>query len=494
MTVETTSEASAGLAPIDVVTASAGTGKTHRLTRAYLDAVAAGVAPDAILATTFTRKAAAELLERIRGDLSRSGRTEAARDVLTARIGTVNALFGRIAGEFALESGRSPVADVVAEERAAALFAAAADGVIRRHGPAIEPAAARLRLEDWRGLVQSIGALARQNGIAADDLAESAVRSLRGLLALLPEARADEEGLDRALGEAVVVAVAAIEAAGDGCVKKTAEALAALKDAAAALAGGRPLPWVDWVRLTKLDPGARWRATIQAVHEAAGVHPAHPRLHRDLRALVEGVFRCAAEAMDDYDRFKRARGLVDFVDQEHEALTLLGRADVRRLLAERVELALVDEFQDTSPIQLALFLALAGVVRRSVWVGDAKQAIYGFRGTDPALIGAVLARVPPATGGMPERLPRGYRSRPGLVAFHNALFGAAFPAVGIPRGDAQVAECERTDGPDQPVPLEVWTLAGKSWNPGCSPRPCGGRGKARRCCGHWTRHAGVCCT
>ncbi|WP_448190488.1 UvrD-helicase domain-containing protein [Azospirillum sp. sgz301742] len=460
----TTTPSPTPLSPIDVVTASAGTGKTHRLTGAYLDAVAAGMAPGAILATTFTRKAAAELLERIRGRLLAEGRTDAARDVLAGRIGTVNALFGRIAAEFALEAGRSPVADVVGEERGAALFAAAADGVIRRHGAIIEAAAERLRIDDWRGLVQDIGALARQNGIAAAGLTESAARSLAGLLALLPAPVAEAERLDHALADAVMGVVTAIEAAGDTGVKKTAEALAVLRDAAAVLADGRFLPWVEWVRLGKLDAGAGWREAMQPVHAAASAHAAHPRLHADLRALVVGVFRCAAEAMEEYERFKRVQGLVDFVDQEHEALTLLERDDVRALLAERVDLALVDEFQDTSPIQLALFLALAGVVRRSVWVGDAKQAIYGFRGTDPALIGAVVSCVPPATGGTPDRLPRSYRSRPGLVAFHNDLFGAAFPPVGIAREDALVPECERSDDPGLPPPLELWTLAGKSWD------------------------------
>ena len=176
------------------------------------------------------------------------------------------------------------------------------------------------------------------------------------------------------------------------------------------------------------------------------------------------MFRCAAEAMADYERFKRTQGLVDFVDQEQEALALLRLPDVRRQLAERFELALVDEFQDTSPIQLTLFLELAGIVRRSAWVGDAKQAIYGFRGTDPELIRVVVARVPPATGGRSERLPRSYRSRPGLVAFHNALFGAAFPPTGIPLDQTVVAECQRTDQPDEPPPLEVWTLEGKNWD------------------------------
>lgn len=452
------------LSPIDVVTASAGTGKTYRLATAFRDAVAAGTEPGRILATTFTRKAAAELLERVRGRLIAEGHGDAARDALTGAIGTVNAVFGRIASDFALEAGRSPVADVIGEDRMSTLFAAAADTVIRGHGPTIEPAAWRLRVEDWRDLVRMVSAFARQNAIEPADLAASAARSLDGLLALLPPPAADGDSLDAALARAVRDAVSAIEGGGEITVKKTLEALALLKEAAAALTNGRPLAWAAWVRLAKLDAGARWKGVAQAVVTTAEAHGRHPRLHADLRALVEGVFTCAAEAMADYAEFKRIQGLVDFVDQEQEALALLRRPDVRSLLAERFELALVDEFQDTSPIQLALFLELAGIVRRSIWVGDAKQAIYGFRGTDPDLIRAVVAQVPPATGGRPERLPRSYRSRPGLVAFHNDLFGAAFPPTGIPQDQTIVSECDRKDPPAEPPPLEVWTLEGKSWD------------------------------
>src|SRR5438094_1628729 len=51
--------------PHQVIRASAGSGKTHQLTNRYLGLLAAGVKPDAILATTFTRKAAGEILERV---------------------------------------------------------------------------------------------------------------------------------------------------------------------------------------------------------------------------------------------------------------------------------------------------------------------------------------------------------------------------------------------------------------------------------------------
>ena len=70
------------------------------------------------------------------------------------------------------------------------------------------------------------------------------------------------------------------------------------------------------------------------------------------------------------------------------------------VISEEFDLLVVDEFQDTNPIQLALFIRLAALVKHgAVWVGDVKQAIYGFRGSDPALMDAVLASV------APERMP-----------------------------------------------------------------------------------------
>ncbi len=123
------------------------------------------------------------------------------------------------------------------------------------------------------------------------------------------------------------------------------------------------------------------------------------------------------------------------------ALELLSLPEVREVLAEQLDLVLVDEFQDTSPLQLAIFLKLAELAGQSVWVGDPKQAIFGFRGTDPALMDAaieslaspsrdpdlVAAAVDAVAGRAPvETLSTSYRSRPHLVALTNAIFARAF--------------------------------------------------------------------
>lgn len=450
------------IAPIDLITASAGTGKTHRLAEEFLSRLDGEVGPGAVLATTFTRKAAAELLERVRQHLIAAGRTEEAQLALGGYIGTVNAVFGRLAGEFALEAGRSPVAEVIPEDRVDALFAVAAEAAIVRYTDRVDPPARRLGQEDWRGTLRRLVALARQNDIAPDAFPAAAQRSWHGLAAYLPMAAADGEALDRTLHRAVTDAVTAIEG-GTDATKETAKALETLREAARDLSdGGSRLAWAEWARLAKLKTGKLSRAIAETVSKAASVHPSHPRLHADLRTFIEGLFHCAAEALDQYAAFKAARGLVDFVDQEQAALALFDRPAVADVLAERLAVALVDEVQDTSPIQLALFLKLARLVRHSVWVGDPKQSIYGFRGTDPELIQAVVARIVPATGGRTERLTKSWRARPGLVSFVNDLFAAAFPPHGIPAEDVRILACARTDLPGQQAPLAVWTLDGKT--------------------------------
>jgi ATP-dependent exoDNAse (exonuclease V) beta subunit len=174
------------------------------------------------------------------------------------------------------------------------------------------------------------------------------------------------------------------------------------------------------------------------------------------------VFACAAEALAAYERYKRTWGFVDFVDQDCLALALLGRADVRAQLSERVQSVFVDELQDTSPLQLAVFIDLSQIAESSVWVGDPKQSIYGFRGTDPELIARVAQKVRAATGGDDVTLRKNYRSRPGLIAFFNDAFGHTFELAGLPARAVRIDEVHRVDLPGQSAPLTVWKLAGKT--------------------------------
>ncbi|MBR3880629.1 MAG: UvrD-helicase domain-containing protein, partial [Mailhella sp.] len=124
-----------------VIKASAGTGKTHNLTGFYLGSLGhvskkwtaedkekfllkgkTACAPEDIIAVTFTKKAAAELKERLRQDLLKEGRYDEAARVDGSLIGTVHSVCLRLLQEYALEAGNSPVAEELSEDDGAVLF------------------------------------------------------------------------------------------------------------------------------------------------------------------------------------------------------------------------------------------------------------------------------------------------------------------------------------------------------------------------------------
>src|SRR5262249_15238667 len=94
--------------------------------------------------------------------------------------------------------------------------------------------------------------------------------------------------------------------------------------------------------------------------------------------------RVAAEAVQTYRERKRQNGVVDFQDLLIMARDLLrDHPDVRARLQERYRFVLIDELQDTDPVQVRLVELLCGgglTAGKLFAVGDSKQAIYRFRG------------------------------------------------------------------------------------------------------------------
>ena len=451
---------------VDIVTASAGTGKTYRLTEMIEAEVVADRNPEAILATTFTVKSAEELRERIRARLLEKGLTAQAVRLLGARIGTVNSVCGGLIGEFALGLGLSPVAEVISDNAQTRVFRQAADDAIARHASELDDLARRLghfegqEHHDWRDDVNDIVGRARANDMAPEKFGEFARRSAEGFVRIAPKPLAGETeaSLDAALGGAVAALLARYPN-NEALSKGTVKALDRLREIARAPKTA-DVSWADWARLAKLGGTAADDPYFEPLRKAASAFPRHPRLIENVDRYIRTVFACAAEAIDAYQQHKGKWGLVDFVDQERLALSLFKRPDLAPSLSERIESVYVDEFQDTSPLQLALFVALSQIAQTSAWVGDPKQAIYGFRGADPELIARVAPKIQEAMNGEGQTLGKNYRSRPGLVAFANDAFGETFLAMGLPKKSVRVEETDRDDLPDQRTSLNVWHLQG----------------------------------
>jgi ATP-dependent helicase/nuclease subunit A len=455
-----------------LIGASAGSGKTYRLTEVVTSAVdptrAEPVSLEGLVAVTYTQKGAAELASRIRQSFGRAGAHAMTPRLPLAYIGTVHAVCLRLVKEFAIDAGLSPLVDVMPGAEARMLRQALEWGLEPEFRARIDSLAQSFELRwdpktkriDWLTPVQDIMTLARSNRVAPGLLPAMAERSASRLLELLGPAEPDGEALEAELRRALEAASDALAHIDDG-VKATNEVREKVEEALKSARKGR-LKWSDWVRLQRLKPGKAALAAVAPLQAVAARVDGHPEFQASLRELTYAVYEAARRGLTFYDEWKKRRRIIDFVDMLDRALTLVEHPDVRAELSRRFELLVVDEFQDTSPIQLALFVRLHELAGRSTWVGDRKQCIFEYAGADPELMEAAAEWARQA-GGTIEHLPHNWRSRPELVESCNALFSAALGPHGY--DPAEVAT-----SPKRPAlealgalpPLGFWALETKN--------------------------------
>jgi len=440
------------MSAITFISAGAGSGKTTRLTEILAQKLLAKeVEPDGIIATTFTNKAAAELKERVRAALLKQGRQDLALSIFEARIGTVNSVCGGMLHRFAFELGLSVEQKVLDEHAAMEHLSRALDTAVGSESlAAVTALSRRLGRADrrtgellWKDDVKAVIDHARYNHIDPEAFAAFARRNADELLALFPPAAQGnlEERVRSEIAGLIPITETHLSTKPQ---KNTAAYLELLRHFDQSLETGR-FTWSAWLKMAKAKPAkALHDATLQIENLCRQV-AGHPGLHQDIRDYLDTVFSIAAGALDIYQEQKRRLGFVDFADQESMLLDGLDNPAVKERLRERLDLLLVDEFQDTSPIQLALFLKLSTLARETYWVGDSKQAIYGFRGGDARLMKAVLDFLP---GDGREILGRSWRSVPSLVNAMNAVFGKTFSSA-MEREEI-VLHPEREEHPSQP--------------------------------------------
>ncbi len=439
-----------------IISAGAGSGKTYRLTHEMTRLLEGEVRADGIIATTFTNKAAAELQERVRVSLLAKGKTTEADELANAMIGTVHALGVRLLQRFAFEAGVSPQVDIIAEEDQQQLFNDALATVLTEERvDQMESLSERLGLTkrnrgDWREVLKQLTEIARSNDFSAAVLEKSRDQSFATFQDLLgapnpPGATAYEEQLQSLLRGTI----ARLEHNED-TTKKTKGAISTLQGFLRSLENRGYLFWHEWAKLSKLGVGAKSREDIKDLADFTYHHYQHPGFHEDVKRFNTLLFDLAIAAIEEFDRYKKKRGLIDYTDMETQVNKLLDHPLVREVLQSEIDLLMVDEFQDTSPIQLEIFLKLSRIARYSIWVGDPKQSIYGFRGADPALMQAIIAQ----QGGIrPEDIQSfSWRSRELIVYTTNALFTKAFP--NLPEAQVALKPKRCRDGRGQPDCLE----------------------------------------
>ncbi|MCA9562754.1 MAG: UvrD-helicase domain-containing protein, partial [Myxococcales bacterium] len=189
---------------------------------------------------------------------------------------------------------------------------------------------------------------------------------------------------------------------------------------------------------------------LSKVRESGYVRAEEPVGASIERRYGAAIWRVLDRLSNRFDQEKRRVAQIDFSDMQQMARQLLAaHPDVRREVKENISVLLVDEFQDTNPIQRDLTLLLAEEAaaqtpwpssgmpsdyqigsRRLFVVGDPKQAIYNFRGADVSVFHEVEERVL-NQGGDRFALQTNYRSRPTLVDSGNQLLSEVLSGEGL---------------------------------------------------------------
>ena len=341
---------------ITIVGASAGSGKTYRLTQEISKAIDPNgtdhLPLESLVAVTYTKKAHAELATRIRQKLVGAGAFDAALRLPLAYLGTVHAMCLRLLQEFAIDAGLSPNVDVVAEDAGKLLRQSLEASLPHEAHEDLDRLAYRFKLRwqpitkrhEWLGPVSDIMDLARSNRIAAEDLPKMAERSAAGLLALLPPPENDGDALDGALARELALALKKLKSANDG-IGTTTTAIGELEEATA-LQRDDALDWCHWAKLARVAAAKGSDPLLVKLREVASRYEAHPRLHRELRDLTFAIFGAARVGLTAYREWKERRRVVDYVDMLDRALDLVSHPRVEGELRNRLKLVVVDEFQE----------------------------------------------------------------------------------------------------------------------------------------------------
>jgi ATP-dependent helicase/nuclease subunit A len=453
-----------------LVEAAAGTGKTTCMLGRMISLLRTGTCGKIrhLAAVTFTRKAAAELrgrfqigLEKAAGEAEgreRENLEKALEEIEQCFIGTIHSFCARLLRERPVEARVDLDFREVDEEEDGRLRKEAWDlftaGVLARdpggeNGPAEELERIGLGLQDLETTFGDRFANfpdvdewpVPQEGGRLDRLEETVERvrayadHMRRLAARLPRG---DWGTDSMIWEYVDLPRRVAHCRD----LNSAPALMEILERFSKKRTARQNVWMRGDGFTRDDvrrEQARWDAFRTEVAE--------PMLRAWHELRYGPVIRILQEARRAYDDLRQARGLLNYQDLLMKAAALLrDKPLVRAYFAERFRFLLVDEFQDTDPVQAEVMLLLtASDNAETRWrlcrprpgslfvVGDPKQSIYRFRRADIVTYNEVKEIIGKGDReeeqGLVLDLTANFRTSPGLIEWVNRVFGPQEPAT-----------------------------------------------------------------
>lgn len=423
---------------VTYINASAGSGKTYTLTHKLAELIKSGlVRPEQVIMTTFTVKAANEMKEEAKKVLYENGLFEAATQLDQAMIGTIHSVANSLIKKYWFFLGLSPDMGVMAEEDTQFYISqslselptheelnqlhAFCESVGIQYG--YFSGKNGLNYDFWKSDIEKVIALTTNYEIESYD--KSVRESLDFVHGFVhPSIKLDysPETLLAILDEHVSFAGTQRES------KKKQDVLTEVRR----LKRGVNAPTISWYkRLSSVlnswtKCGARGNQMREELAELWHSELVYKKQERYILLL----FQLAERWKERFRTFKKERNLLDYNDMEKYLRDLLANKELAEEIRMGYRYLFVDEYQDCSPIQVKIFDRLSELMVHSYWVGDYKQAIYGFRGSDITLTKAVVDRIATGENGCDtETLDTSYRSLPGIVEVCNETFKRTFKGV-----------------------------------------------------------------
>lgn len=438
--------------PLTLVKAGAGAGKTFRLKETLTQWVLQGrVKPENILAVTYTNAGAAEMRERIRADLLEASLKSSETDINpgaidNAQISTIHGFGLSLIERFAYKKGISPKPRQLTETEEKQLI---------KHTTAQLETVSRIteqldlygytgtknndgftsKTDQFRKDVQSIINRLRNLGQGMGDDKERAASSQRLIQAAQKKLRelysshlGDADQLNTSLWNTIQSLKQRFDSQRD--MDKNIGFNASLSTFVENLYSATPeqisKDWKLWANL-QADEKLREHKKVNKHFAADSIHDVwdaaaklsnHPGPLKQAQQHAKILLEAAFQALNIYQEGKESAGLVDFSDMVHLAEQILADEQCLEELTNEIDCLVIDEFQDTNPLQYALLQHFQKAGVPTFIVGDLKQSIMSFQGADSRIFSTLLKN---AGDGERFELMQNWRSTQGVMQFINAM-------------------------------------------------------------------------
>lgn len=451
---------------VTYINASAGSGKTYTLTHTLADLISdQKVKPEQVIMTTFTVKAASEMKEEAKKVLYEKGLFEEASRLDQAMIGTIHSVANALINKYWFFLGLSPDMGVMAEEDTQFYTSQSLSDLPTQEELKTLHAFCEnfdiqykygvgkrgVNYDYWKEDILRV--ITYTTNYELDSYERSIKESLDYIRQFVrPNIKSDytKEELTAILNAQKRYAETQRES------KKKQDILAEIRS----MRRGLSDPTIGWYkRLAKLL--SAWTSCAPEAEEMRDrlAELWHwPLVYQKQEAYIRLLFDLAARWKDRYTNYKKEKNLLDYNDMEKYMRDLLTDEELSKEISMDYRYLFVDEYQDCSPIQVKIFDRLSELMEHSYWVGDYKQAIYGFRGSDITLTKAVVDRIATGQNGceMAKPLDTSYRSLPDIVKVCNETFKRTFADV---LDEKSITLKEHRENKEGITSLRYWDLS-----------------------------------